>query len=246
MCASTRPSQVRPPSAPRSVDNFVGWQKVMIPFSAFQGQGGSSPESDEDQEHQRQRAGRHPQPCVARPGAAGGHYTALDTDGPAGDLQLTHRGVRPPRLRRHGGTGPFVVDPTSETNEVFNRWVKSATAELWAGTTLTADGTLGFASRIPFTASATRMTVRVYSPDAGIQVRLKVEDCGDPTKSVETKATVTTAAPGWQTLTFNFANQAPGTAALNLAYTYNKVLDLLQLRRDRRPRRGRRPTTSTT
>jgi hypothetical protein len=66
------------------------------------------------------------------------------------------------------------------------------------------------------------MTVRVWSPDAGIQVRLKVEDAADPTKSVETEATVTTAA-GWQTLTFNFANQAPGTAALNLAYTYNKV-----------------------
>jgi hypothetical protein len=30
-------------------------------------------------------------------------------------------------------------------------------------------------------------------------------------------------AGGWQTLTFNFANQAPGTAALNLATTYNKV-----------------------
>ena len=30
-------------------------------------------------------------------------------------------------------------------------------------------------------------------------------------------------AGGWQTLTFDFANQAAGTAALNLAYTYNKA-----------------------
>ena len=30
-------------------------------------------------------------------------------------------------------------------------------------------------------------------------------------------------ANGWETLTFDFANQAAGTAALNLAYTYNKV-----------------------
>ena len=30
-------------------------------------------------------------------------------------------------------------------------------------------------------------------------------------------------AAAWETLTFNFANQAAGTAALNLAYTYNKV-----------------------
>jgi hypothetical protein len=30
-------------------------------------------------------------------------------------------------------------------------------------------------------------------------------------------------AGGWETLTFNFATQAPGTAALNLAFTYNKA-----------------------
>ena len=30
-------------------------------------------------------------------------------------------------------------------------------------------------------------------------------------------------AGGWETLTFNFANQAPGTAALNVAFNYNKV-----------------------
>ncbi len=66
------------------------------------------------------------------------------------------------------------------------------------------------------------MTVRVWSPDAGIQVRLKVEDAADGTKSVETEAT-TTVANGWETLTFDFANQAAGTAALNLAYSYTKV-----------------------
>jgi hypothetical protein len=114
-----------------------------------------------------------------------------------------------------------VVDPTDPGNKVA-KVVKSATAELWAGTTLTADGALGFANRVPFTASATTMTVRVYSPDAGIKVRLKVEDAADPTKSVETEATTTTAS-AWETLTFDFANQAAGTAALNLAYTYNKA-----------------------
>ena len=115
----------------------------------------------------------------------------------------------------------IVVDPTGGTNKVA-KVVKSATAELWAGTTLTANGTLGFASRIPFTASTTRMTVRVYSPDAGIQVRLKVEDHTNPAISVETEAT-TTVANAWETLTFNFANQALGTAALNLANTYDKA-----------------------
>ena len=33
----------------------------------------------------------------------------------------------------------------------------------------------------------------------------------------------TTLANAWETLTFNFANQAAGTAALNLAFTYNKI-----------------------
>ena len=56
----------------------------------------------------------------------------------------------------------------------------------------------------------------------GIPIRLKVEDAADPTKSVETEAT-TTVTDGWETLTFNFANPAAGTAQLNLANTYNKI-----------------------
>jgi hypothetical protein len=64
--------------------------------------------------------------------------------------------------------------------------------------------------------------VRVWSPAANIPVRLKVEDHTDPTKSVETEA-VCAVANSWQTLEFNFANQAGGTAALNLAYNYTKA-----------------------
>ena len=115
----------------------------------------------------------------------------------------------------------IVVDPTLATNKVV-KVIKSATAELWAGTTVTAAAGLGFSSPIPFTASATKMNVRVWSPTAGIKVRLKVEDHNDNTHTVETEATVTTAS-GWQTLEFNFANQATGTAALNLAFVYDKA-----------------------
>jgi hypothetical protein len=97
-----------------------------------------------------------------------------------------------------------VVDPTLSTNKVA-KVVKSAAAELWAGTTISAAAGLGFSSVIPFTASATKMNVRVWSPTAGIKVRLKVEDHNDNTHTVETETTVTTA--GWQTLEFNFANQ---------------------------------------
>ena len=113
-----------------------------------------------------------------------------------------------------------VIDPTGGPNKVA-RVVKNAMAELWAGTTVSTGANQSLPA-IPFTAAEKRMNVRVYSPHAGIPVRLKVEDAADPTHSCETEATVTTAN-GWQTLTFNFASQAAGTAALNLAFTYNKA-----------------------
>jgi hypothetical protein len=119
----------------------------------------------------------------------------------------------------------FVPDPTNAANTVA-KVVRAAGAETYAGTTVTATTAgnvqTGFAPKIPFNVTDTRMSVRVWSPDAGIPVRLKVEDFTDNNKSVETEATVTTAA-GWQTLTFDFANQAAGTAALNLAFNYNKA-----------------------
>jgi hypothetical protein len=115
----------------------------------------------------------------------------------------------------------IVTDPTDATNTVA-MVTKSATAELWAGTTITNGAGQGFASAVPFTADNTMMSVRVWSPDAGIQVRLKVEDYADPTKSVETEAT-TTVAGEWETLYFDFSNEAPGTAELNLTYYLNKA-----------------------
>ncbi len=119
----------------------------------------------------------------------------------------------------------IVTDPTDATNKVA-KVVRAANAETYAGTTITATSAAGvqtgFSPKIPFNVTDTRMTVRVWSPDAGIPVRLKVEDSTDPNKSVEAEATVTTAA-GWQVLTFNFANQAAGTAALNVANNYNKA-----------------------
>ncbi|MEI2421144.1 hypothetical protein V6O07_12795, partial [Arthrospira platensis SPKY2] len=75
---------------------------------------------------------------------------------------------------------------------------------------------------IPFTATDTRMTVRVYSPDAGIPVLLKVEDAGNPAVFVETLSS-TTVANAWETLTFDFANPGPNNQPINLANTYNRV-----------------------
>ena len=113
-----------------------------------------------------------------------------------------------------------VTDPAGGTNKVA-KVVKSATAELWAGTTVSTGANFSVPT-LPFSAAKTRMTVRVYSPNAGYKVRLKVEDAADPTRSAETEAT-TTVANAWETLTFDFANPAAGTAALNFSYTYNKI-----------------------
>jgi Bacterial Ig-like domain len=118
----------------------------------------------------------------------------------------------------------IVVDPTNAANKVA-KVVRAAGAETYAGTTITETrGTvqLGFSPKIPFNTTDTRMSVKVWSPDAGIPVRLKVEDSTDDRKSVETEATVTVAA-GWQTLTFDFSKPAAGTSALNLSNNYNKA-----------------------
>lgn len=111
------------------------------------------------------------------------------------------------------------VDPVNNTNKI-KVTTKPNGAETWAGTTI---GTpTGFATRIPFAANATKMSIRVYSPAAGIPVRLKVEDRADPNKSVETQVN-TTVANAWETMVFDFANNVSGTAALNLATTYHKA-----------------------
>jgi hypothetical protein len=114
----------------------------------------------------------------------------------------------------------LVPDPVGGSNTVA-RVVKSAAAELWAGTTVST-GPAFSAGIIPFSTTSTRMTVRVYSPRAGVVVRLKVEDAFDGNRSVETEA-ITTVANGWETLTFDFANEAAGTSPLNLAYAYSKL-----------------------
>jgi len=112
----------------------------------------------------------------------------------------------------------LVADPDNAANTVASS-NKTPAAQLWGGTTV---GEVSGFGALPFTATDTTMTVRVYSPDAGIPVRLKVEDRTDPTISVETEAT-TTVANAWETLTFDFSVQAEGTAALNLANTYDKA-----------------------
>ncbi|MEL7161659.1 MAG: hypothetical protein AAFN92_12945, partial [Bacteroidota bacterium] len=127
-------------------------------------------------------------------------------------------------LAGFGGVDPAIVtDPTDATNTV-GQAIKTAGAMTWGGTTMTSTngGPDGFASRIPFSASANVITVRVWSPTAGTPFLLKAEKTDDPTISVETLAS-TTVAMAWDTLTFDFRNQADGTAAINYDNVYGKL-----------------------
>jgi hypothetical protein len=118
-----------------------------------------------------------------------------------------------------GNTSQIITDPEDAGNLVVES-IKGAGAETFAGTTV-ADVS-GFSAPIPFAPGSSSMTVRVWSPVAGVPVRLKVEQVGVPSVSVETEAT-TTVAMAWETLTFNFANQAAGTAAISFGASYNKA-----------------------
>ena len=115
----------------------------------------------------------------------------------------------------------IVVDPTLASNKVA-KFFKPAVSETWAGTTISAAAGLGFKNKIPFSSTVTKMSVRVWSPDAGTIIRLKVEDHLDKNRTVETESTVTTAK-GWETVEFDFAKPVSGTPAINLGYTYDKA-----------------------
>jgi len=121
-----------------------------------------------------------------------------------------------------GAVSALDAGPAGSNGQVIKQ-TKTAGAEVWAGTTVADRGSAGapLVGPIPFTASKTSFTVRVWAPAAGLSIKLKVEDAADGTHSVESDA-LTTAA-GWQTLTFDMAHQSSGTAALNLAWTYNKL-----------------------
>ena len=120
-----------------------------------------------------------------------------------------------------GNTASLVVDPMNAANKVM-QVIKSDQAAAWAGTTI---GTpAGFATNLPLTLSDSKMTVRVWSPQAGTPIRLKVEDSNDNTHTCETE-TNTTVSGDWEYLEFDFSNEAPGTAelsvGLSMGWTYN-------------------------
>ncbi len=101
------------------------------------------------------------------------------------------------------------------------RSVRTAGAECFAGTTVA--NTTGFTAPIPFAPGQTTMSVRVWSPLAGVPVRFKVEKFNDSGISVEAEV-MTTVAESWETLVYDFvANKVPGTADINFNNEYTKA-----------------------
>jgi len=123
-------------------------------------------------------------------------------------------------LTDFGGNATVLgTDPANTGNSVAIT-TKTTGAETWAGTTIGTD--LGFSTTIPFSANSTKISVRVYSPTAGIQVRLKAEDHANNTLTAETEAT-TTVANAWEQLTFDFSKVVAGTNPFNLSTRFDKV-----------------------
>ena len=124
-----------------------------------------------------------------------------------------------------GAASGLIADPTDSSNMVM-RTIKSDTAETWAGTTIGNSGNAtaeqGFATAIPFTTTDTTISVKVYSPDAGIPVRFKVERADDNTITAETE-TLTTVANQWETMVFDINSVAAGTAAFDSTAGYDKA-----------------------
>lgn len=120
-----------------------------------------------------------------------------------------------------GNASSYDIDPENANNHVI-KVIKTDQAATWAGTTI---GTpAGFATNIPLLLTDSKMSVRVWSPEAGTPIRLKVEDANDPTHTCETES-LTTQNGAWEYMVFDFNNQAPGTESLSvglsMGWTYN-------------------------
>jgi hypothetical protein len=87
--------------------------------------------------------------------------------------------------------------------------IKTPGAEVWAGTTMVLDSPIDFST-------LTKFRVKVWSPAAGVTVKLKIENLTDANINHEVDQ-VTTVANAWEYLTYDF-----GT--VNTANSYSKVI----------------------
>ena len=118
-----------------------------------------------------------------------------------------------------GEVSSVVLDPTNSSNHVAKS-IKTAGAATYAGVTIGSGA--GFATPIPISTTNEKLTVQVYSPAVGIDVKLKLDNHANANngQSVETDV-LTTKANQWETLTFDFSKNAANTPAFNPSNTYD-------------------------
>ncbi len=110
----------------------------------------------------------------------------------------------------------LLADPTNPSNTVAQT-MKPLGASAMAGTAVD-PGTIVY----PLTNEKSVITVRIYSPDADVPVRLRLEDMNNPANYVEAEA-LTTLVDTWETLEFDFANPVVGSPAINPVFTYDML-----------------------
>ncbi len=116
--------------------------------------------------------------------------------------------VLPVVLGFNGAEGSSIADgPTSGYGKALN--ILRSGGEIWAGAAITV-------KPIAFTASRKTITARVYSPKAGIPIKIKAEpDTGVATAEA---AATTEVVVGWQTLTWVLADAKPDLAYSKLVF----------------------------
>jgi hypothetical protein len=134
-------------------------------------------------------------------GATGGPYS-VSFDDPA--VTYSFIGFGAPDT-----TTVLAPDPVDAANTVATT-TKPAGAQVWAGVTVATVPGITY----PLTATENEMTIRIYSPGAGLTVLMKLEDSANAANFVEAQA-VTTVVSGWETLSFVFNNPP--------AFTYDKL-----------------------
>jgi hypothetical protein len=98
-----------------------------------------------------------------------------------------------------GAASSLVSDGPAGSSGKVAKVVKGQGAETWAGTTF-----LALSGKEVIASGAETVTVRVYSPQAGAAVLLKLENGANGSQFAEKQMT-TTKTGEWETLSFNFA-----------------------------------------
>ena len=95
------------------------------------------------------------------------------------------------------------------TTSKVGKLVKGNGAQVWAGSYINLDAPINFSS-------LQKIKMKVWSPQAGIVVKLKLENYANSSINTELDATTTTAN-AWEELTYNFTG-------INNANNYQRVV----------------------